>query len=396
MFEHLEMAPPDAILGLSEAFKKDPRPGKINLSVGVYKDAAGRTPILNCVKEAERRLLLDEQSKGYLSIDGMPEYARMVRELLFGEENPLIDDGRAVTLQTPGGTGAVRVAADFIARKFPGKRVWCSKPTWVNHPSIFTAAGLEVAAYPYLDASGLVFEFERLIETLQQIPAGDAVCLHACCHNPSGIDPTVEQWREISQVMAERDLLPLVDFAYQGFGEGLYEDTIGLQELLTHCGELLIASSFSKNFGLYGERVGALTIVGTSENSTAAALSHAKVCVRVNYSNPPQHGAAIVHRVWADADLRLMWDEELAAMRSRIHGMRKLFVQTMHAKHAPRDFSFLERQRGMFSFSGLSPMQVDELRNRFAIYIVGSGRINVAGMTEANMEPLCDAMLAVL
>lgn len=396
MFENLDLAPPDPILGLNEAFQRDPHPHKINLSVGVYKDSHGRTPVLECVKTAERRLVESEYSKNYLAIDGIPEYGRCVRQLLFGMDHPLVDDGRAVTLQTPGGTGALRVAGDFIANKLPAKSAWCSKPTWVNHPSIFSAAGLEPASYPYMDATGLGFDFDGMLAALKKIPAGDVVCLHACCHNPSGIDPTAEQWRQIARVVAERGLIPLLDFAYQGFGDGLHEDAVAVQELLAACGEMLICSSFSKNFGLYGERVGALTIVAASEGAAAAALSHAKVCVRVNYSNPPQHGAAIVQRILSDFDLRTQWDRELTAMRDRIHGMRKLFVETMQAKGANRDFTFIRGQRGMFSFSGLSPLQVDELRNRFGIYAVSSGRINVAGMTEANMDRLCDAIVAVL
>jgi aspartate/tyrosine/aromatic aminotransferase len=314
---------------------------------------------------------------------------------LFEADNPLVDDGRAATLQTPGGTGGLRVAADFFRSRLSVNRIWVSKPTWANHPGIFSAAGLQVDTYPYLGADGTSLDFDGMLKGLQEIPSGDAICLHACCHNPTGIDPTVEQWREIAGVIADRGLIPLVDFAYQGFGDGLCEDASGLAVLISQLDELLICSSFSKNFGLYSERVGALTIVGPSKDATAAALSHAKLCVRTNYSNPPQHGGAIVLTVLTDDALRGEWERELAEMRERINGMRTQFAATMKAKNASRDFSFITRQRGMFSFSGLTPMQVDELRTKYSIYIVNSGRINVAGMTPANMEPLCDAILSV-
>lgn len=396
MFETLQMAPPDAILGLTEAFKNDPNPEKINLSVGVYKDANGQTPVLQCVKEAERRLIEDEKTKGYLGIDGMPGFGHAARELLFGSDHPLVGDGRAVTLQTPGGTGALRVAGEFLARRTPVARIWCSKPTWANHPGVFASAGLDVDTYDYIDKTGRGLDFAAMLAGLNQIPAGNAVLLHACCHNPTGIDPTVEQWRQIAAVIAERDLLPLVDFAYQGFGGGLHQDAAGLHELTTHCNEVVVCSSYSKNFGLYSERVGALTIVSGSEDSAQAALSHSKACVRTNYSNPPRHGAAIVATILGDDDLRSRWVAELTEMRERINGMRLLFAEKMAAKAPGTDFSFITNQRGMFSFSGLSPMQVDQLRTQYGIYIVGSGRINVAGMTESNMDRLCDSIAKVL
>lgn len=397
MFETFEMAPPDSILGLTEAFKQDPRSHKINLSVGVFQDAQGRTPILGCVKQAEQRLLEQEQSKNYLGIDGLPEYGRAVRELLFGAGHEILAEQRAVTLQTPGGTGALRVAADLLQRKLPHVRVWFSKPTWANHPSIFTAAGLKVEAYDYLDSSGTGLDETALLNSLQKIPEGDVICLHACCHNPTGIDPTGSQWEKIAAVVHERKLLPLIDFAYQGFGDGIEEDARGLRLLCRNGGEAIVCSSYSKNFGLYSERVGALTLVARDQAAATAALSHAKVCVRVNYSNPPQHGAATVAMVLGDPDLRRQWDTEVAAMRERIHRMRQLFVQTMSTKTSQRDFAFLKRQRGMFSFSGLTPLQVDELRNQHAIYVVSAGgRINVAGMREETMERLCDAIAAVL
>jgi aspartate aminotransferase len=393
MFETLDLAPPDAILGLSEAFQKDSNPHKINLSVGVFIDDSGKTPILECVKEAERRLLETEHQKTYLSIAGMAEFDRYVRQLLLTDQQA---QRPAFVVQTPGGTAALRVAADFLRAKFPTSRVWCSQPTWPNHPNVFHSAGLAVERYGYSDAAHENLNLTGMLEALESIPAGDVVCLHACCHNPTGIDPTVEQWKQIAEVLHRRRLLPLVDFAYQGFGDGLHEDAQGLRVLLDTCDELLVCSSFSKNFGLYAERVGALTVVASDADVATRALSHVKASVRANYSNPPKHGAAIVATILANPDLLTMWERELAEMRGRINGMRKQFVRLMRERQVPHDFGFMLNQRGMFSLSGLSPMQVDELRGKHSVYIVGSGRINVAGMTDENLGPLCDAIAAVL
>ena len=397
MFENLPMAPPDAIHGLGEAFKKDPNPRKINLSVGVYKDEKGNTPVLACVKEAERRLVDTEKSKSYLSIEGLAEYGLRVQELLFGSGHEILATGRAVTAQVPGGTGGLRVAADFLKKHFPHSKVWVSKPTWANHPSIFQAAGFQVETYAYIDSTGRKLDFEAMVAALKQIPAGDIVLLHACCHNPTGIDPTPEQWAQIAEIIAERGILPLVDFAYQGFGVGIGDDALGLREIAKRSKELLVCSSFSKNFGLYSERVGALTVVTASPDDAERAISQVRIAIRTNYSNPPQHGAATVSTVLNDPLLRRQWEEELTLMRTRIHAMRELFVETMKSKAPNHDFSFLADQKGMFSFSGLSNMQVDELRNKYSVYVVANGgRINVAGMTEENMPALTDAIAAVL
>jgi aspartate/tyrosine/aromatic aminotransferase len=396
MFETITPAPPDAILGLTEVFRKDPNPKKINLGVGVYKDAAGRTPVLASVKAAEERLLRAEQSKSYLDIDGTPAYAAAVQELLFGQGHEAVTSRRAVTAQAPGGTGALRVAADFLARVSPGKCVWISDPTWPNHPNIFRAAGLEVAVYPYFDPALNGVNFERMMATVEQIPAGDVLLVHGCCHNPTGSDLTPEQWEQLADVVAERGLLPLIDFAYQGFADGLREDAAGLLAMTRPGAELLVASSFSKNFGLYNERVGALTLIAANESSAQAALSHLKGAIRANYSNPPSHGAAIVTTVLSDPELRRQWEGEVEEMCSRISTMRHLFVETLNEKGVDRDFSFIARQRGMFSFSSLNADQVKALRDQYSIYIVGGGRINVAGMTEANMDYLCSAIAAVL
>jgi aspartate/tyrosine/aromatic aminotransferase len=367
----------------------------------VYKDSQGNTPLLACVQEAKKRLVERERGQGYLGIDGLPEFTRLTRELLFcpdgdAASHEALSSGRAVTAQTPGGTGALRVAADFVRTNLPKATMWCSKPTWVNHPKVFAAAGLTIEGYTYGDDSGRELDFDGMCAALAAIPAGDVVCLHACCHNPSGIDPTPEQWRKVGDIVYERGLLPLFDFAYEGFGDGLSEDGRGVAEFCRPGREMLICSSFSKNFGLYSERVGALTLVAGEAGAARAGLSQIKACIRANYSNPPRHGAAIVAEVLDDADLRRQWESELAEMRSRINGMRKLFVQAMKARGVDRDFSFIERQRGMFSFSGLTPEQVEELRDKHSIYIVRNGRINVAGMTEANMDRLCDAIASVL
>ena len=396
MFETLHLAPPDPILGLTEAFKKDPHPNKINLSVGIYKDENGDTPILATVKEAERRLADTEKSKSYLPIDGSPEYGLAVRQMVFGADHPWATDGRAATLHTPGGTGGLRVAGDFLKQKLSVNRIWVSQPTWENHRAVFSAAGLEVGTYTYFDPARNGLDLDGMLDSLRQIPSREAVLLHACCHNPSGMDPTASQWQAIAEVLAERQLVTLVDFAYQGFGEGLREDAAGVMELSKRLDEMLIVSSFSKNFGLYNERVGALTLVGPTPQATQAALSHAKVCVRTNYSNPPFHGGAIIRTVLADPKLRAAWEIELQQMRDRINRMRTLFAETMKAKGAPRDFSFITQQRGMFSFSGLSQQHVQALREQYGIYVVNSGRINVAGMTTANMGAICDAIIAVL
>lgn len=396
MFDAITPAPPDAILGLTESFKRDANPRKTNLAVGVYKDASGATPVLETVKEAERRLLEREKTKSYLPIDGSPEYDAACQELVFGPGHEIVTSGRAVTAQAPGGTGALRVAADFVSAISPGATVWISDPTWPNHPSVFQSAGLKVASYPYFDANTNGVDFEGMLATIRTIPAGDVLLLHGCCHNPTGVDLSPEQWRAVAQVAAERGLLPLLDFAYQGFADGLEEDAAGVRIVAEHCPEIFVASSYSKNFGLYNERTGALTLVARSAQAAEAALSHIKRCIRANYSNPPAHGGEIVRTILGDPELRARWEGEVAEMRERINTMRHLFVETLNEKGVTRDFSFIARQRGMFSFSGLTPAQVKALRERHGVYIVGSGRISVAGMTEGNMEYLCEAIADVL
>ncbi|MCC6167073.1 MAG: aspartate/tyrosine/aromatic aminotransferase [Caldilineaceae bacterium] len=396
MFEQFTPAPPDAILGLTEAFKKDPNPRKINLGVGVYKDEAGNTPVLRTVRKAEERILQTEKTKTYLPIEGSPVYAAATQALLFGAEHEVVQSKRAATAQAPGGTGALRVAADLIHKLMPGARVWLSDPTWPNHPGIFQAAGLQIKTYPYFDAAGNGVAFDAMLAALRAIPSGDAVLLHVCCHNPTGVDLTREQWRAVADAVAERALLPILDFAYQGFANGLAEDATGLLELARPGAELLVANSYSKNFGLYAERVGALTVIAKDAQSADTMLSHVKQAIRANFSNPPVHGSAIVSTILNDPALRREWEDEVAEMRDRINAMRHLFVETLNEKGVQRDFSFIARQRGMFSFSGLTPEQVKALRDRYAIYIVGSGRISVAGMTADSMDYLCSAIADVL
>jgi len=396
MFETIEMAPPDPILGLTEAFNKDTNGQKVNLGVGVYKDAAGKTPVLASVKEAEKRILAEEATKGYKPINGAPEYAKAVQELLFGAGHEIITSGRAATAHSPGGTGALRNTGEYLSRKHPDATLWMSSPTWANHKNIFAAAGVKISQYGYFDADANALDFDQMIEDLSKVNAGDAVLLHGCCHNPTGVDPTAEQWAKIAKLLKERGALPILDFAYQGFAEGLTEDAVGLRALAQPGAELLICSSFSKNFGLYNERVGALTVVAGTSAAADSVMSHIKAAIRANYSNPPAHGASIVTTILGDGALRKQWEGELTDMRNRINGMRQLFVDTLKAKGASGDFSFITSQRGMFSFSGLSPQQVDTLRKKYSIYIVGSGRINVAGMTEGNMDTLCEAIVSVL
>ena len=396
MFETITSAPADAILGLTDAFKEDFNPNKINLGVGVYKDGGGQTPVLATVKEAEQRLLCSEATKSYLPIDGLAEYGRLSQQLVFGREHPILREGRAATVQTPGGTGALRVAADFVRRIIPQTTVWLSDPTWPNHPNVFGSAALQVRSYPYFEAQTNGVAFDPMMAALETIPGGDVLLLHGCCHNPTGADFSPQQWQAVASVCADRGILPLLDFAYQGFGDGLDEDATGVRIVADHCRELLVATSYSKNFGLYNERVGALTLVADSAEAADAANSHMKICVRTSYSNPPAHGGQIVAEILGDQELRKRWENELAEMRNRINDMRHLFVETLNEQGAGRDFSFIARQRGMFSYSGLTPAQVQALRERHSVYVVGSGRINVAGMTEANMDYLCEAIADVL
>ena len=390
MLESLPVAPPDSILGLADAFNADPRTEKVNLTVGVYKDEQGQTPILASVKKAESRLVQDERSKGYLGIDGLGDFLRPVTELVFGSD---FDHRRIAAVQSPGGTGGLRLAAEMFGTHYRGTRIWISQPTWPNHPSIFTASGLEAKTYPYLDAAKTGLDIDALLKCLNtETRKGDLVCLHACCHNPTGIDPTPEQWELIAASAAKQGWIPFIDFAYQGFGDGIEEDARSVRTLLKHIPEAVVVSSFSKNFGLYSERVGASFVVTHDEQNAVAALSQLKQTVRANYSNPPRHGGAIVATILNDLALREQWVTEVTEMRSRIHEMRLKFVEGMRQTGVERDFSFLLNQKGMFSYTGLNAMQADWLKKEKGIYIVGTGRINVAGLTQRNLKDVCQAI----
>nr|WP_314419825.1 amino acid aminotransferase [uncultured Erwinia sp.] len=396
MFERIAAAPADPILGLADLFRADDRPNKINLGIGVYKDETGKTPVLTSVKKAEQYLLENETTKNYLSIDGIADFGRCTQELLFSADSALISAKRARTAQTPGGTGALRIAADFIANQTSATRVWVSNPSWPNHKNVFAAAGLEVCEYAYYDAANHALDFDALVSSLSEAQAGDVVLFHGCCHNPTGIDPTAAQWEELAKLSLAKGWLPLFDFAYQGFARGLEEDAEGLRIFAASHQELIVCSSYSKNFGLYNERVGAFTLVAAEATVADTAFSQVKATIRANYSNPPSHGAAVVATILSNSALRALWEQELADMRQRIQRMRQLFVNTLQDKGAKGDFSFIINQNGMFSFSGLTKDQVVRLREEFGVYAVNSGRVNVAGMTPDNMSPLCEAIVAVL
>jgi aspartate/tyrosine/aromatic aminotransferase len=396
MFQNIEPAPRDPILGLTESFKEDPNPKKINLSVGVYQDGTGKTPILESVRKAGKLVLERQKSMSYLPIPGSPAYAAAVQKLMFGDGHEAVSSGRSATSHTPGGTGALRIAADLIHQQFPKATVWMTQPTWPNHPQIFAAAGVPTKSFPYFDAKTNSLAFEEAIAAIEKIPAGDVILLHGCCHNPTGIDPTGKQWQTLADTVYSRGILPLLDFAYQGFADGICEDASGLLAFTRSGAELMVCSSFSKNFGLYCERVGALTIVAKDKAAADTVQSQVKAVIRANYSNPPAHGAELVTTVLGDTELRTLWEKEVAQMRDRINGMRELLVKTLMAKGVPGDYSFITRQHGMFSFSGLTPPQVEALKQKYAIYIVGSGRINVAGITEQNVGPLCEAIAEVV
>ncbi|MFB2661263.1 amino acid aminotransferase [Shewanella mangrovisoli] len=396
IFSQVVLAPADPILGLTDTFKADPRQDKVNLGVGIYKDEAGQTPVLQSVKKAEALLLEQEKTKNYLGIEGVQTYNRVVQELLFGEGSTLVTSGRAATAQAPGGTGALRIAAEFLLRNTPSRTVWVSNPTWANHQNIFETAGLTVKEYGYYNAAAHDIDFDGMMTDLANALAGDIVLLHGCCHNPTGIDLTLAQWELVANLCADKQLVPLFDFAYQGFGAGIEEDAAGLRLVAAKVPELLVANSFSKNFGLYNERIGAVTVVAQNADEAVRAFSQVKRTIRANYSNPPAHGALIVSTILSDAALKALWVQELTEMRERIAEMRTLFVQSLKDEGVTQDFSFISRQNGMFSFSGLNKAQVARLKDEFGIYIVGSGRISVAGMTKTNMPVICKAIAQVL
>jgi aspartate/tyrosine/aromatic aminotransferase len=396
MWQNIKAAPADSILGLTDAFRNDPSSQKVNLGVGVYKDENGTTPILDCVKAAEKILLEREKTKSYLPISGDAAYAAEVQKLLFGESGDVVSSGRAVTAHAPGGTGALRVGGDLLKKFYADAKVWISSPTWANHKGVFKTAGFELAEYDYYNPETKALDFEAMAASLKSIPAGDIVLLHACCHNPSGVDLSASEWKQVAAIGKEKGWIPFLDFAYQGFGESVEEDRCGIEEFAAAGVDFFIASSFSKNFGLYNERAGALTIVSPTAQDSAVAMSHLKSTIRVIYSNPPAHGGLVVATILSDPELHKQWLGELAAMRDRIKAMRLALVEGLATRGVAGDFSYITRQRGMFSFSGLSDDIVAWLRSNKSIYVVGGGRINLAGLTKANINYVCDAIAEAL
>jgi len=396
MLSSIQPAPPDPILGLTDAFKADSTPEKVNLGVGVYKDEELNTPVLRSVKEAEKRILASLSSKAYLPISGSQEYGRRVQEMVFGLGSGAPGSERVRTLHCPGGTGALRVGAEFLKEFAPTSRVWVSNPTWANHKGIFSAAGMEVTPYAYYAPQIRALDWDNLKASLAAIPRGDIVVMHVCCHNPTGVDPSPGQWDEIVEIAARKGWVPYLDFAYQGFGRDVETDRYPVTRFLEAGIEFLVASSFSKNFGLYHDRTGALTVVAINERDAEAAFSPLKKTVRVIYSNPPAHGGLIVEQILGSPELREEWLDELAGMRDRIREMRKALVEGLSKAGVDQDFAFIEKQRGMFSFSGLTDSQVNYLRTEKGIYMVGGGRMNVAGITWNNVGYLCTSIAEAL
>lgn len=394
MFSVLKPLPTDPILGLMAAYKQDTNPNKIDLGVGVYKDELGNTPVLKAVKKAEAFRLENETSKSYIGLAGNLDYCQKMESLLLGEHKTLLAN-RVRTAQAPGGTGALRVAAEFIMRCNPKATVWVTTPTWANHISLFEAAGLTVKEYPYYDYENKDLLFDEMINTLKQVPKGDVVLLHACCHNPSGMDLNEAQWKVVAELAKEVGFTPLVDIAYQGFGSSLEEDARGLRILADVVEELIICSSCSKNFGLYRERIGACSLI--AKDSATADISNSVLLsvVRSIYSMPPAHGADIVNTILSSTELTQMWHQELDEMRSRINGLRTQIKETLATKDIAQDFSFIERQHGMFSFLGINQEQITRLQKEYGIYIVGSSRVNVAGVSDANIEYFANAVADV-
>ncbi|MDO6445285.1 amino acid aminotransferase [Colwellia sp. 1_MG-2023] len=395
MFGRLKALPADPILGLLAKYREDENPQKIDLGVGVYKDESGHTAILDCVKKAEKYRNDNEDTKVYIGPTGSPVFNDEMSKLIFGHHNVLLEN-RARTVSTPGGTGALRVAAEFIKSCKAGATIWVSNPTWANHTGLFEAAGLTVKTYPYYDYENKTLDFDGMLAALKEVSADDAVLLHACCHNPSGMDLTNEQWQQVAEVAKSVGFLPVVDMAYQGFGEGLDEDAYGLRLMADSVGEMIVCSSCSKNFGLYRERIGAITIIGQSSAAVDVANSVLLYVIRVIYSMPPAHGAALVETILHSDELRQQWFVELKEMRDRINGNRQLLVDKLIEKGVTRDFSFITRQMGMFSFLGITPEQVQQLQDEYSIYMVGSSRMSIAGIANSNVDYLAESIAKVL
>ena len=396
MFKHVPPFAGDPILSLNEDFQNDPRAHKINLSIGIYFDDAGRIPVLESVRRAEALVVAKGGPKPYLPIEGAANFRTAVQHLLFGATHEAVTSARIATIQSVGSSGGLKVGADFIARHFPGSQVWVSDPTWDNHRSMFEGAGLQVHTYPYYDAASGGLRFAPMLAALRALPARSVVLLHACCHNPTGVDLTRAQWDELIPVLRERELLPYLDLAYQGFGDGIVEDAYAARALATAGLSFFIANSFSKSMSVYGERCGALSVVCPDAAQAVNVLGQLKFTVRRNYSSPPIHGGQIVATVLGEAPIRSIWEGELGAMRERILAMRRQVHAVLSAKIAGRNFDYFLTQRGMFSYTGLSPQQVDQLREKHAVYLVRSGRMCVAGLNTHNVEATAAAMASVL
>ncbi|TWC30357.1 aromatic amino acid aminotransferase [Pseudomonas sp. SJZ079] len=393
-FAQIVRVPGDPILGLMEAFRADTNPDKLDLGVGVYKDAQGLTPIPQAVKLAEQRLVDQQTTKSYVGGHGDPLFTARLAELVLGEDSSALGEQRAAATQTPGGTGALRLAADFIAHSLPGRGIWLSDPTWPIHETLFAAAGLKVGHYPYVDADNRL-NVEAMLTALAQLPRGDVVLLHACCHNPTGFDLSHDDWYRVLEVVKARELLPLIDFAYQGFGDGLEQDAWAVRLFATQLPELLITSSCSKNFGLYRERIGALLVCASNSEQLLNIRSQLASIARNLWSTPPAHGAAIVASILDDSELKALWMSELESMRQRVASLRLGLVEALQVHGLAERFAHIGVQRGMFSYTGLSPQQVQRLRDEYSVYLVGSGRANVAGLDASRLEQLAQVIAQV-
>ena len=395
LFAAVEMAPRDPILGLNEQFNADPNPAKVNLGVGVYYDDNGKLPLLKCVAQAERQMTEAASPRGYLPIDGIAAYDKAVQGLVFGADSAALKEGRIATVQGVGGTGGLKIGADFLKRVNPNATVLISDPSWENHRALFTNAGFPVDTYPYYDAAKRGINFDGMLAALNSAVAGTIVVLHACCHNPTGYDITPAQWGQVVTAVKSRNLIAFLDMAYQGFGEGIKEDGAVIEQFMAAGLDFFVSTSFSKSFSLYGERVGALSVACVSKDEAARVLSQLKIVIRTNYSNPPTHGAQIVATVLNTPALRAMWEEELAGMRVRIKQMRTALLEKLKAAGIKQDMSFITQQKGMFSYSGLSQAQMQRLRSEFGIYGVDSGRICVAALNSKNIDAVVAAIVKV-
>jgi aspartate aminotransferase len=396
VFETLKPLPPDAILGIMTLFRADPHPGKIDLSVGVYQDENGHTPVLESVRRAERAIIDAQDSKTYVAIAGNAGFNRGMEDLLYGADHPALKDGRVATVQTPGGSGGLSVAAHLIVRANPGARVWVSDPSWPNHFPLLKLSGLALESYPYYDFVKHRVNFAAMVAKLETVPAGDLVLIHGCCHNPCGADLSREQWGVLAELCERRGIVPFIDFAYQGLAEGLEEDAYGSRLMAERLPEVIVVTSCSKNFGLYRERVGAASFVSRNADGAKLALGNAANVARGIYSMPPDHGAAIVAKILQDPELRSLWVSELAEMRRRLNGLRQLLVDKLAERQMPIDFSFIAKERGLFSFLGITKEQVVRLRDQFHVYMIESSRINIAGINHRNVDYVADSIAAVL